>query len=127
MIFGQAMLITRVSRISAEHALRWPSQISCRESVDVPAQIVREPLYYLEPGGGVSELNPAGGALAYMPAKPMAFYQQFDAVTEATIGLDRDPVDDAAREQTKAIAGIVRWQACKVVEREICRTHQKIL
>src|SRR6478609_784126 len=116
-----------LGRIFAGYALRRPSQIGRRESVYVPAQIVRKPLYHLETAGAVSALEPACGDFSNLPAQPMALYQQLDAVAEAAIGLDCDLVDDAAREQTKAVAGIVRRQAREIVEREICGTHQHIL
>src|SRR5215468_7222149 len=98
MILGQAMFVTRFSRVSAEHAFRRPLQISRRECVGIPADITRYPFYHLKTAGAVSALKPARRDFTNLPTKSMAFHQQFDAVAKAAVGFDSDLVNDASGE-----------------------------
>src|SRR6476646_3721422 len=117
----------RESSIFPWHGFRGTPQVSRGKCVSVPTQIMGKPTYDLEAAGAVGAFEPARGHFADAPAKPMTLYQELNAVTEAAVGLDRDPVDRATREQAKTVAGIARRQACNVVKREIRAAYQKIL
>ena len=71
--------------------------------------------------------NQLAGTSPIRHPRRCAFDQQFDAVAEATVGLDRDGVDHAAREQPEAVAGVVRRQSREMVEREIAGAHKERL
>ncbi|HEY6383246.1 MAG TPA: hypothetical protein VIY07_15760 [Pseudolabrys sp.] len=53
----------------------------------------------------------------------MTLHKQLDAVAEAAVGLDCDFIQCPAREEAKAITGIVRRHASDAVEREVTGTH----
>src|SRR5713226_8629539 len=94
------------------------------KSINIPAQIGRKPLHHAEPAFAVLALEPTHRHVCDRPTEPMRFHQELDAVAEALIGLDRDAVDDAPREQAKSVAGIRGRQAREVMEREIAGTNQ---
>src|SRR5262249_38271236 len=79
------------------------------ERIRVPAKIRGQPSYPLDPAGPMRALEPARWPLTDAPAEPVAFHQELDAVTESAIGLDCDLVNHSAREQPKAVAGVMRW------------------
>ena len=66
-------------------------------------------------------LEPPHRDFADPPAEPVRLHQQLDAVAEALIGFDRNLIDDPAREQPEAVAGIGCGQPCEMVQREIAR------
>src|SRR5262245_15684916 len=106
------------------YSARGSHEICRRERISVPAKIARQPFYHLEPAGPMRALEPAGRHLADAPAEPVTFHQELDAITESAIGLDCDLVNHSAREQPKAVAGVVRRQTGEMVKGEIGGAHQ---
>src|SRR5262249_24288276 len=106
------------------YSARGSHEICRRERISVPAKIARQPFYHLEPAGPMRALEPAGRHLADAPAEPVTFHQELDAITESAIGLDCDLVNHSAREQPKAVAGVVRRQTGDMVKGEIGGAHQ---
>src|SRR5262249_51988982 len=124
-IFGDDIALALLSgRRPAAHGFRRSAQVARGKCVAIPAQVVRQPFDYLKPAGAVRALEPAGRHLADAPAETMALHQQLDAVTEAALRLDWNLVRDAMRKKAEAVAGVMRRQACQMIEREICCTDK---
>src|SRR5262245_41041534 len=109
----------------AADGCRRPAQVARGKCVAIPAQVIRQPIDNLEPAGAMRTLEPAGRYLADAPAETMALYQQLNAVTEAALRLDWNLGRGTVRKKTEAVAGVVRRQACQMIERKICRADEK--
>ena len=68
-------------------------EVRCRESVEPPAQIGRQPGDHLETAGPVDTLAPLSWDFSDMPVSAMAFDNKLDTIAEAPFRFDFDFVE----------------------------------
>src|SRR6476646_6555400 len=111
----------------AANGSRRPAEIARGKSVAVPAQVIRQPPYYLKPAGAVRTLEPTRRHFADPPAETVTLHQKLDAVAKAMLRLDWNLGRGAVRKKAEAVAGVVRRQARQMIKREIRCTDEDSL